>query len=147
MLKLRITWNLFLSKTSRSLFHHSCQVQTVPWMIKLRHCFLTLLQNITFRLQFLIISQNFVRKCSPLVKLQKVLLVVELRHTWSPGWHRLVQKCRSQPFTIMCDESNDYGNDKCMLCYFIKVFDDNLGSTQTRFLAVMLIVKEHSQWI
>jgi hypothetical protein len=22
----------------------------------------------------------------------------------------VVQKCRSQPFTIMCDESNDYGN-------------------------------------
>jgi hypothetical protein len=32
-----------------------------------------------------------------------------------------------------------------MLCYFVRVFDDNLGSTQTRFLAVMLILKEHSQ--
>ena len=65
MLKLRITWNLFLSKTSQSRFHYSCQVQTVPSMIrslKLRHCFLTLLQNITFRLQFLIISKNFLRK-------------------------------------------------------------------------------------
>ena len=39
------------------------QVQTVMIRsLKLRHCFLTLLQNITFRLQFLIISQNFARK-------------------------------------------------------------------------------------
>jgi hypothetical protein len=44
----------------------------------------------------------------------------------------------------MCDESNDYGNDKCFVI-LVKVFDDNLGSTQTRFLAVMLILKEHSQ--
>jgi hypothetical protein len=44
----------------------------------------------------------------------------------------------------MCDESNDYGNDKCFVI-LVKVFDDNLGSTETRFLVVMLIVKEHSQ--
>ena len=48
-------------------------------IIKAETFFSNLLQNITFRLQFLIISQNFVRKCSQIVKLQKVLLVVELR--------------------------------------------------------------------
>jgi hypothetical protein len=45
-----------------------------------------------------IITLNFYYTVQ-LVKLQ-VLLVVELRHTWSPGWHRLVQKCRSQPFRL-----------------------------------------------
>jgi hypothetical protein len=35
----------------------------------------------------------------------------------------VVQICRSQPFTIMCDESNDHGNDKCFVI-LIKVFDD-----------------------
>ena len=50
----------------------------------------------------------------------------------------VVQICRSQPFTIMCDESNDHGNDKCFVI-LIKVFDDDLGSTHTRFLDMPIV--------
>ena len=50
----------------------------------------------------------------------------------------VVQKCRSQPFTIMCDKSNNYGNDKCFVI-LVRVFDDNLGSTQTRFLDMPIV--------
>ena len=50
----------------------------------------------------------------------------------------VVQTCRSQPFTLMCDESNAYGNDKCFVI-LVRVFDDNLGSTQTRFLDMPIV--------
>jgi hypothetical protein len=33
----------------------------------------------------------------------------------------VVQTCRSQPFTLMCDESNAYGNDKCWYCLHLAV--------------------------
>ena len=50
----------------------------------------------------------------------------------------VVQKCMSHLFTTMCDKSNVYGNAKCFII-LVRVFDNNLGSTQTRFLDMPIV--------
>lgn len=46
--------------------------------------------------------------------------------------------CQSKPFTILCDESNDFGSDKNFVI-LVKFFCDNLGHTVTRFLNMPVV--------
>ncbi|CAC5376949.1 unnamed protein product [Mytilus coruscus] len=48
------------------------------------------------------------------------------------------ENCKTQPFTIMCNESNDRGNDK-LFVILVRYFDSILGDTVTRFLDMPIV--------
>ena len=47
----------------------------------------------------------------------------------------LVKLCKENKFSIMMDESNDKGNDKCV-AILVRVLDESVRKTETKFLAM-----------
>ena len=54
----------------------------------------------------------------------------------------VVMKCKTQPFTILCDESNDQGDNKCFVI-LVRLYDTELGKTLTRFLDMPVVLTMH----
>jgi hypothetical protein len=50
----------------------------------------------------------------------------------------LVDRCKTQPFTILCDESNDRGYDK-LFAILVRVVEEELRSVKTRFLDMPVV--------
>lgn len=57
-----------------------------------------------------------------------------IKRALAPSCDKTVEQlCQTYPFSIMCDESNDRGNDKNFVI-LVRVFDDNVGQVVTQFL-------------
>jgi hypothetical protein len=48
-------------------------------------------------------------------------------------WRTLIKRCKKQPFTILCDESNDRGTDTCF-AILARIFEEETRSVNTRIL-------------
>ena len=46
-----------------------------------------------------------------------------------------VKLCKENKFSIMMDEANDKGNDKCV-AILVRVLDESVRKTETKFLAM-----------
>lgn len=54
----------------------------------------------------------------------------------APFYHQQVTKlCQNEKFCIMIDESNDKGDDKCMVI-LVRIFDTNTASITTKFIGI-----------
>ncbi|XP_078315534.1 SCAN domain-containing protein 3-like [Crassostrea virginica] len=50
----------------------------------------------------------------------------------------LIKRCQSQPFTLLCDESNDRGADKCF-AVLVRIFEEESRSVKTRFIDMPVV--------
>lgn len=51
---------------------------------------------------------------------------------------KVIDRCRNQPFTILCDESNDRGSDK-YFAVLVRIFEDDRNTVATRFLDMPVV--------
>ena len=49
-----------------------------------------------------------------------------------------MDRCKTQPFTILCDESNDRDYDK-LFAILVRVFEEKSRSVKTRFLDMPVV--------
>ena len=53
-------------------------------------------------------------------------------------WRTLIKRCKKQPFTILCDESNDRGTDKCF-AILARTCEEETRSVNTRILDMPVV--------
>lgn len=62
-----------------------------------------------------------------------------IKQAIAPDLHKtLIERCRRQFFTILCDESNDRGTDKCF-AILVRIFEEESMSVKTRFLDMPIV--------
>ena len=77
------------------------------------------------------IADKFACKHTKCTQILKQAIAPDLYET-------LIKRCQSQPFTLLCDESNDRGVDKCF-AVLVRILEEESRSVKTRFIDMPVV--------